>query len=400
MIALLLLPFAHAEDADANPWTLTPVAQVRPRVELDTLRDGTEETWGWYVSQRSRVGVMAEAPRWQAKVTVQDVRTWGTEVDTLKDFTADALDMHEAWARWTPNEQTSLTVGRQEIAFNEQRLVGAVDWTQQGRSFDALRYQVRQGALSADLSGVVLTDGGGEDLNAYAALVRAGWKQGKKDNGSVVDVVSVTEINQPMEQTRETIGVYAAGGTGGLSGRVEGYFQTGSLGDADYQAYMLGLQGTLAIDVKSKPKITLWFDNLSGDEDLLDDTITYFQSPFATNHKFYGTMDVMCFSAACWVDGRGLRDGALKVEVMATPKMKVNLDLHHFLAAADQDDGREKDMIGQELDLWASMPVAKKGVVLAGGLSALMRSEDELVAVDPNKVAPDLWAWMSLDVNL
>ena len=44
--------------------------------------------------------------------------------------------------------------------------------------------------------------------------------------------------------------------------------------------------------------------------------------------------------------------------------------------------------------------MAKKGVVLAGGLSALMRSEDELVAVDPDKVAPDLWAWMSLDVNL
>lgn len=397
---LLLLPLALADEGEGNPWTLTPVVQVRPRLELDTGRDGTADTQGWMVTQRSRVGVYAEAPRWQARVVAQDVRGWGTEANTLTDFVADAFDMHEAWAKWTPNDQTSLTIGRQEIAWDEQRLVGSTDWAQQGRAFDAARYQVRQGALNADLAAALITDGGAKDTDTYAILVKGGWKQGKKQNGSVVDLLSITEINQSAESMRETVGLYAAGGTGNLSGRFEAYYQLGSFGDASYSAYMAGLSGTLALGGKSKPKLTLWFDNLSGDADMADDTIQAFQAPFATNHRFYGTMDVMCFTTACWVDGRGLRDAALKLEMVPAGQLKANLDLHAFMEAANQDDGRDSGMIGQELDLWMGAPVAKKGVTVNGGVSFLNRSADELVAVPDNKVAPDVWGWLALDLSL
>lgn len=406
MLALLLLPLALADEGEGNPWTLTPVMQVRPRFEVDTGRDGTAETQGWMVSQRSRLGVLAEAPRWQAKVVAQDVRAWGTESDTVKnnptlfDYNADNFDMHEAWARWTPNERTSLTVGRQEISVDEQRLVGPTDWAQQGRSFDAVRYQVKQGALNAEIAGALVTDGGAKDTDTYTVLVRGGWKQGKKQNGSMVDLISLTEVNQSTEQMRETAGLYAAGGSGKLSGRVEFYYQLGSLGDASYSAYMAGLQGTVALGGKAKPKLTLWFDNLSGDEDMSDDTLTAFQAGYATNHKFYGVMDVMCYTTACWVDGRGLRDGALKIEMVPAGQLKANLDIHAFLEAANQDDGRDSGMIGQEVDLWMAAPVAKKGVTLNGGVSFLNRSADELVAVPAGDVAPDMWGWLALDVNL
>ena len=32
------------------------------------------------------------------RVSVQDVRTWASETGTLTDFSADNLDLHEAWA--------------------------------------------------------------------------------------------------------------------------------------------------------------------------------------------------------------------------------------------------------------------------------------------------------------
>ena len=400
LLALLLLPSAQADDGEPNPWTLTPVVQVRPRLELDTSRDGTAETAGWMVTQRSRLGVAAEAPRWQARAVLQDVRGWGTETSTLADYTADALDLHEGWAKWTPNEHTSLTIGRQEIAWNEQRLVGTTDWAQQGRAFDAVRYQVRQGALSADLAGALITDGGAKDSDSYALLLRGGWRKGGKQDGTVVDLVSITEVGQSTDSMRETAGAFVAGGTGKLSGRVEAYYQLGSVGDLSTSAYMAGLQGTMALGGKAKPRLTLLFDNLSGDADLTDDTLQAFQVPFGTNHKFYGTMDVMCFTTACWVDGRGLRDGALKVEMMPAARLKANLDVHVFLEAANQDDGRDSGLIGQELDLWLSGPVAKKGVTLSGGLSVLNRSADELATVPNNDVAPDLWGWMALDLSL
>ncbi len=393
MLSLLLpLSIALADGPDANPWTLNPVLQVRPRLELDTLRDGNAETGEWFVSQRSRVGVAAESPHFMARVVVQDVRTWGTETDTLKDPIADAVDFHEAWARWKSGEGFNLTVGRQELNFDEQRLVGAVDWAQQGRAFDALRLAARKGPWNAELAAAILTEGApniatvGEDQDKLGVLLRAGWKPMKEGSTGVVDLVSITESDAATEQLRETVGLYAAGGTGGLSGRLEGYAQLGSLGDSSYSAWMLGVYGSFAPQMAGKPKLTLWFDNLTGDEDLTDDQITAFQSPFATNHKFYGIMDVMCYTQGCWVDGRGLRDAALKVDVTPVGKTKLNLDVHYFMAAANQSSDQESTL-GQEVDLWASGPVGKN-VTLSGGGAVLLRPD----------LDPDLWAFVMLDL--
>lgn len=393
MLFLLLNLSVALADEQANPWTLTPVLQVRPRMELDTLRDGAAESGQWFVSQRSRVGVAAEAPRFSARVVVQDVRAWGTESDTLKDYVADAVDFHEAWARWSSGEGFNVTVGRQEINFDEQRLVGAVDWTQQGRAFDAIRLAGRKGPWNAELAAALLTEGApniatvGEDEDKLGVLLRAGWKPMKEGSQGVVDLVSITESDAATEQLRETAGLYAAGGSGPFSGRVEGYVQMGSLGDASYNAWMAGVVGTFAPKMAGKPKISLWFDNLSGDEDLTDAELTAFQSPFATNHKFYGIMDVMCFTQGGWVDGRGLRDAALKFDMVPVGKTKINLDIHAFMAAANQSDDQDS-MLGQEVDLWASGPVGKN-VTLSGGGAVLMRPD----------LDPDMWAYLMLDVT-
>ena len=391
MLPLLLsLGLASAEEPAANPWTLTPVVQVRPRLELDTLRDGTADSGEWFVSQRARVGVAAEAPHYLARVVVQDVRTWGSEADTLKDPVADAMDVHEAWARYRSGDGFNVTVGRQELAFDEQRLVGAVDWTQQGRSFDAVRLWGRTGPWNGEVSAAMLTEGAlagtGKDKDKLAILLRAGWDPRKEQRPGVVDLVSITESDAANEQLRETLGLYASGSTGLLSGRVEGYAQLGSLGDSDYSSWMAGVQGTIAPKVGGKPKFTLWFDNLTGDDDLTDSKLKTFQSPFGTNHKFYGTMDVMCFTEGCWADGRGLRDAALKIEVMPIPKVKLNVDGHAFMAAANQTSDQDS-MLGQELDLWASSPIGKN-VTLSGGASALMRPD----------LDPDMWAFVMFDV--
>lgn len=388
---LLSLSVALAADEPATtPWTLDPVLQVRPRLEMDTLRDGASDSGQWFVSQRSRVGAQAEAPRFLARVVVQDVRVWGSETDTLKDPVADAVDFHEAWARYKSGEGFNLTVGRQELNFDEQRLVGAVDWAQQGRAFDALRLAGHQGPWNAELAAAMLSEGAltgtGQDEDRVGVLLRAGWRPQREGSPGTVDLLSITESDAAADQLRETVGLYAAGGSGPLSGRVEGYAQLGSLSAASYTGWMLGLSGSFAPKAKGKPKLTLWFDNLSGDEDLSDDKLAAFQAPFGTNHKFYGIMDVMCYTQGCWVDGRGLRDAALKLDLTPVGRMKLNLDAHAFLAAANQTSDQES-LLGQEVDLWASGPIGK-GVSLSGGGAVLLRPD----------LDPDLWAFVMLDL--
>lgn len=119
---LLAVP-AFAEDA-------APVevhAQVRSRLELGTGKDGAAGAETLLVSQRTRLVVGATFPTVSLRVTFQDVRVWGSEANTLLDFTGDTIDLHEGWALWTPSAHVGVKVGRQEIVVEEQRLVGAVD---------------------------------------------------------------------------------------------------------------------------------------------------------------------------------------------------------------------------------------------------------------------------------
>ena len=72
---------------------------------------------------------------------LQDVRIWGEETSTLGDFRADNFDLHQGFIQADFGEDGWLgtRVGRQEVNLGGQRLVGAVGWTQQGRSFDGVR---------------------------------------------------------------------------------------------------------------------------------------------------------------------------------------------------------------------------------------------------------------------
>ena len=378
MLSILLMSAAMAEPVVE----LQPTLQVRPRLEAHTGKDGAAGGEALFVTQRSRIGLDATAGDVFARVSVQDVRLWGTEASTIGDYVADAVDFHEAYLRWGAAEGLALTAGRQEIAFEEHRLVGSVNWTSQARSFDALTLSLDRGSFSADLAAVMMGEDSGGLVNedAMSLFFRAGVKPG---DASVIDLVSITDKQEDL--LRETVGVYARGGTGILSGRVEGYAQLGSSGDDQLMAWMVAAQGTIAPELAMKPRITLWYDLLSGDDDATDGKQTAFNTLYATNHKFYGQLDVMAFRLGAMADGRGLHDAALKLGVKPTDKLSLNLDAHVFAAAAG-DDG----LIAEELDLWLGLPLAPKLKLAAGGAGMMYADGSDM----------DLFGWLQLDAKI
>ena len=72
--------------------------QVRPRWEYRNpflALGGAAETW---VSMRTRAQVTASLDRnVTAFVQLQDVRIWGEETNTLGDFSAHGLDLHQGY---------------------------------------------------------------------------------------------------------------------------------------------------------------------------------------------------------------------------------------------------------------------------------------------------------------
>ena len=147
-----------------------------------------------------------------------------------------------------------------------------------------------------------------------------------------------------------------------------GFANDGS--DVDRAAYMFGVRvGKQFKNVMMKPKLTLWYDYLSGtsDTDGKNNEMKSFQTVYDTGHKFYGLQDLFlgvgnnsCAKGTC---GLGLQDAAVKLQISPVPGWTVKADLHQFstaegiagnpargnvTAAASTTDS---SVLGQELDI-------------------------------------------------
>jgi len=97
----------------------------------------------WFV-QRLRVGMTWKPdPIWSAQIQFQDAREFGSERPKVPFILGaegnDAFDLRLAAITWG-NAKTSpvqFTLGRQVLAFGDERLVGPGDWNNFARTFDA-----------------------------------------------------------------------------------------------------------------------------------------------------------------------------------------------------------------------------------------------------------------------
>ena len=128
--------------------SITPLLQYRLRFLAHSGKDlapgGTFDAF----SHRARLGMKVRALRWfSAMIQLQDVRLWGEETNTLGDYRADGFDVHQAWAAADCPYGLGIKAGRQEINLDDERLVGAVGWSDQARSFDALLLRYTRGGF-------------------------------------------------------------------------------------------------------------------------------------------------------------------------------------------------------------------------------------------------------------
>ena len=85
-------------DTSQSPFTVS--LQYRPRFEYNQNKDFTADTSNEFVSQRARIGVTANFNEHiLSMIQFQDVRAWGEEIDTLNDFSANAIDLHQGFVQ-------------------------------------------------------------------------------------------------------------------------------------------------------------------------------------------------------------------------------------------------------------------------------------------------------------
>jgi hypothetical protein len=112
----------------------------RTRAELDNgqktlIAEGksAENT----VVSRARLNMDYFYQNLQLYFSIQDARTWGENASTASKNQNFVLN--EAWAKYQFTPKAALKIGRQMLSYDDERLIGGLDWAMQGRSFDAAK---------------------------------------------------------------------------------------------------------------------------------------------------------------------------------------------------------------------------------------------------------------------
>jgi hypothetical protein len=136
--------------------------QVRTRTEYrdgqGTLPEG-HLTPSFFTSQRTRLNLGYNSEHWKLFSSIQDVRVWGMDASTISNLEGNKLFLHEGWGELIFNDtlylkkikNLSLKIGRQEIAYDDERLLGSLGWLQQSRRHDAAILKFAHGAWTADI---------------------------------------------------------------------------------------------------------------------------------------------------------------------------------------------------------------------------------------------------------
>lgn len=404
-----------AAEEDLGVWLgkqvfLVPRLQYRPRYLVHGGKDFAPHGLVNVFSHRARLGAEVRLLGWlSATLELQDVRAWGEELSTV-EASADGLDLHQAFVEGRCPLGLALRVGRQEIAFDNERLVGALDWVDTGRVFDGVKLSYRRRGLELDTfwartgeKNVLARDAAGkvvrgavEDADLGALRVRhAGFAPLRPT------LIAIYDRLPAIRQHRATFGLYLDGEPArGLRYSGEFYLQTGRRSNAGSSQKLLATLGAASasytLPVRGAPGLALWFEHLSGDDDARDGTLRGFDTLYATNHKFYGFMDLFT-NIPVDTGGMGLVDVGGRVFVAPWTRLTLLLDYHH-LEQAKRHPVTRTTTLGNELDLLARVKLNR--FLSVEGMAALFLPKLGLANLRGGGRDAEAMATLQLDLKL
>lgn len=387
--------------------------QVRPRFEFrqgfQTLRP-LDAPPAAFVEQRTRLDFVYQTKGISLFVQPQDVRVWGST--PLINNNNGFFTLFQGWAKFQLGTQWSFKMGRQVWSYDNQRILGGLDWAAQGRAHDGLLL-----AFQADSNRLQLQLGAAYN-NTGTSLAERPYNIGgnyktlqfvrfhRQFAGLSLSLLALNIGRQANDLTfffEATMGGLVRYQKSGFHAQAEGYYQIG------YNGAGLPLQGHLAaLQLGYQTggwSISLGADWLSGTDDTqLGRRDRSFNPWLGTNHIFYGHMDY--FYVGNPHGDVGLLDVYAQLFYQtAEKKFRLGVMYHYLGSAAHYVIGNGTNanlgtLLGHEVDL-AGHYVFRKGVKLSFGYAQLWGT----TALETLKVGGDAdqlnhWGWVMLDVNL
>lgn len=368
------------------------------------------------IFSRARLGIDYYYKNLEVYISAQDVRTWGETSSTAsknQNFT-----LNEAWAKYKFSGKFSLKLGRQILAYDNERLIGALDWAMQGRSFDALKGIFNFNSNSR-LETVVTYNNDDNDVNDIPQkeiynisesgeitkslqIVHYQFDVNDKFQFSVIALNNVLQNPSGKYYDMFTIGVNAKKYFENLGFFGSAYYQTGKNTKAQSKsAYEFSVNADLLIN--SKFNFVLGTEWLSGTQYEADSNKNNSFSPlYGTNHLYNGFMDYF-YAGTSYFNSFGLNDYYLKSTLKFTPNSILQANVHAFTSNGKlgYNDAGEKfsSYLGTELDLVLTQKLGK--IITANLGHSFMFSGDSMEYIK-NVAEPknlQTWTWIGLKIN-
>lgn len=362
----LLNDYLREQHPAAAQWD--PGGQVRARYESKSgfavpgvtgavdFSDATPDNNYWLLREKIHAGWKPCA--WvQLYAEARDSSSWNDQ--RTPEPEEDSFDLHQAFIGLGSAKKFPITakIGRQELSYGDERLIGAFDWNNLGRVFDAakLRYENADLWVDAFVGRVVLVNDNHfnvandydwfsgvyastktlipkQETQMYFLSRNTGWQSPTATTGS-------PQAGGPAARDIYTIGLRVKslpGQFGGwdydaeLAGQFGNFFDSGLAARLEHEAFAAHIAGGYTCPhTDFAPRLGLEYNYASGDSDPTDGTHQTFENLFPTNHKFYGYMDFLS-----WQNLHNIR---LAASAKPVEGLTVSVDYHLFWLADTAD---------------------------------------------------------------
>jgi hypothetical protein len=377
--------------------------------------------------------------------SVQDVRVWGQDASSINRNTLDAFDgfmLHEAWGEISLVDtgkvikNLSLKIGRQELVYDDVRLLGNLDWLQQARRHDAVLLKFEHNGLTAHI-GAAFNQNAEKKSNHIFNGVPTGYPASTNGMGAMYksmqflyvakklhfgdvsilafkddfskfhfaesDVERKTPIYDKGAWSRFTVGSHVTGtALRKLAFAASAFYQGGKYREGtSLDEYLLSISTMYA--AARKFSIGLGVDVTSGNNGA-DPSKKFqrFDPLYGTPHKFWGYMDY--FYVADGFGSNGLINYYLKSKYKPKDNLTVSLDVHRFAlpAAVTNEAGAElSKSLGTEIDLVVNWAMTK-AINFEGGYSSMFSTatlSSPKVKNVKNADTTSSWAYLMISIK-
>ena len=325
-------------------------------------------------------------------VQVQDARAFDKKAGGDSNPFRDTLDLRLAYGDLGGTRHL-LRVGRQELVFGEQRLLGHLNWANNARSFDGVRTTLSRKAFKLDAfaTSVVNIQPEEFDKSGYGNLLVGFY-------GSSTTAIPKATVEPYVFWRKSEDLTIETGGLGNIHQTTIGTRWVGKLpADFDYGVEMVAQMGSVSTDdvsawaghwvagktfaaTPSTPRPFIEFNRASGDSNSTDGVRGTFDQLYPTSHDKLGLVDQVG-----WKNINHLRGG---LELKPKAQWAVSGSYHSFWLASPTDalygangaavarsvTGTAGTYVGQELDLQAAYTFSPQ-LQIAGGFGRVLPGE-------------------------